>query len=365
MVPGRVASQQQPRQVGAGHQQDQPDRDRQKLQGVAEAVAKFGEPSGRRLKLQPFLRAKGPGCRVFGAQAFGQKAPEHRFKSGFHRSSGLPLRNPSHQGQPGNALLAQPRLVPLGVIDVGVGVVLDLGLHRDRRPHIGGSLDPDAGEAGLRHSHDRQHRTVETNRPADDRPIRPESPGPERVAQDDDRLAAGGPGIVRPQQPADRRLGPEQRKPIARHQLARDPFRGRLVGNEIHPDRTAHRPEPGSGRQGGPEPLESRPREPQVRALGPHPLQVKQFRGPFDRQRAEEERIGHAEDGGVSADPHRQRQHRRQREHRRLPKGAQGEPDIGGEVLHPPGAAHVAGLFLHLLHSSQCEPGLAASLGRR
>ncbi len=140
-----------------------------------------------------------------------------------------------------------------------------------------------------------------------------------------------------PEQPSQGRLDAQHPEVRARD-VHRAGIEGLAVVGKVHPEGAVRR-QPGQHPLPGFEVAVHRIAEHLVAAAGPvagggaelraWSGEVDQLFGMGDRQRTEQDPLEHREDGGIGADPERQRAHGHQRDERRPGQGADGKLEIG------------------------------------
>ena len=121
--------------------------------------------------------------------------------------------------QPLHAVLRDPRLAAVGVVDARVASRSQLLLHRHRGPEIDARADDDAREALRRDADDRERQAVHANRRSHGSRIGAVLARPEVVAQHRDRRCSRRRRVIRGEHAAGRRAHAEHVEPIARHEL--------------------------------------------------------------------------------------------------------------------------------------------------
>ena len=174
----------------------------------------------------------------------------------------------------------------------------------------------DAGKVFLRHSHDGQLRIVHQQRLVQHAAIRAEMLHPVAVTQHHDRIAAGSLVIVVGKNSAECRLHSENLEVITGDQFAHPAFRLSAAGDAgVKREARQHT---GAYRAVIAQAFVHRVGEGlRIISIAPHvPLffawraQHHQFFGMLHRQLPQKDLVGQREDGGVGANPQRQRQYR-------------------------------------------------------
>ncbi len=311
-LPRLGAREQQVRHVGAGDEQQETDRTEEQPDRASDGTDDFvGEREDHGVELhlnrvEPFARhgARDP------AQLVG----------------GLPH--------------GRTRLQPAGRVKAVAAVIGGGRVHLQRRPQLrrfGVAKISRQHEARRHDADDLEGVAVDEDRSADDRGIGGVAPVPESVTKDDEPGTVGEVLLGR-ERAADHRRDAERRERVGADARARDAL-GFLAAGQVHlsfaPGRDLlQRPAaPAIVHDlalGHPGLVERRPLAPDHhRAIGLGP-----------RQRPEEHGVEHAEDGGVGADPERERQDGNGREAWTAEERARPEPEVLPECFEECGAGH-------------------------
>ena len=211
-----------------------------------------------------------------------------------------------------------------------------LGLHHDRHEQIGRRCGDDAGEADGRDADDCHRRAVDRHHLVQDGRVAGEAPLPEPMAQYRHRVRARRPIVIVGEPAAERRLHAQDGKRVARDELRLDALGLATIGERRRRRRARHQAAEGvvaiakipihRMREGT---LVRRPA-----AEGAGAVELHQLARILDRQQPQQHLIHQREDGGVGADPQRQRQHDDDREGGRAGQRADGVAEILDQRRH-------------------------------
>jgi hypothetical protein len=240
------------RDVRAGDQQHQRGHDDEGHKRCHEALAELGEATRER--------------REHDAGVAPGEAGETGIE-GSHGRGGLVGRHPSHDVEPKDLRLRQPRPGEVGTVRAEALRVVESGLQRERHPDVHGCLQPDAGEVARADADEGEGRAVDRQPAADDIRRPAEAPLPVGMAEDRGGFV-GRAGLVW-QRPAQDGRHAEHREEARRHELQPGGCRVALVvAARVDPrDAATHRRDAHAGRRGPTQRLEHRTG--QARALRP------------------------------------------------------------------------------------------------